>query len=112
MAQQLMWSQIESLYRGQGTNGTVVTVELDAMDLAQKRAGKSVFDTDWWVETLKQVLDHWGIYSQRWTDAATRMPRVHFSITQPRPGQIIDGTQQPTTQQQPYDSGPINTGTL
>ena len=105
MSQKLMWNQIESLYRGQGTNGAVVTVEAEAMDLAMRRAGKTVYDTDWWVETLQNVLEHWGIFGQRWTDAATKVPRRHFSLTMPTPG---DGTTQ-----QPYTtSGPLNTGSL
>lgn len=117
MAQQLMWDQIGSLYRGQGTGGTVVTVEADAMELAQKKAGKGVYDSDWWVETLLSVLEHWGIYAQRWIDAATRVPRMHFSTSPARVSPGTDPTQQPSAQQppvqQPSTTGtPINTGSL
>ena len=115
MAQKLMWNQIESQYRGQGTNGAVVTVEVEAMDLATRKAGKSVYDTDWWIETLQNVLEHWGIYTQRWTDAATKVPRIHFSVTMPRPGEVPGTTQQPYTTSGPLNpmtSGPLNTGTL
>jgi hypothetical protein len=122
MAQQLMWNQIETLYRGQGTGGTVVTVESDAMELAQKKAGKGVYDSDWWVETLLNVLEHWGIYAQRWIDAATRVPRMHFSTTPARVSPGTDPTQQPSAQEPPAQqppvqqpsttTTPINTGSL
>jgi hypothetical protein len=117
MAQQLMWNQIEALYRGQSTGGTVVTVEADAMELALKKAGKSVYDSDWWVETLLNVLEHWGVYAQRWMDAATRVPRIHFSTTPSRISPGMDPTQQPSAQQPPAqqpstNTTPINTGTL
>ena len=115
MAQKLMWSQIESLYRGQGTNGAVVTVEVEAMDVAMRRAGKSVYDSDWWVETLQNVLEHWGIYIQHWTDAATRVPRMHFSVTMPRPGEGPGASQQPSTTSGPLRSmasGPLTSGSL
>ncbi|MFL5734489.1 MAG: hypothetical protein ACJ78Q_14985 [Chloroflexia bacterium] len=124
MAQQLMWNQIEELYRGQGTNGTVITVESDAMQAALNRAGKSVYETDWWIETLQNVLEHWGVYSQRWLDVATRVPRMHFSLTPNRmgPGATQQSpTQQPPVQQSPTqpqaqeptgNTGPINTGSL
>ena len=115
MSQKLMWNQIETLYRGQGTNGAGVTVEAEALDVAMRRAGKSVYDSDWWVETLQNVLEHWGIYMQRWTDAATRVPRIHFSVSVPRPGVVPGGAQQPSTTSgplKPMTSGPLNTGTL
>jgi hypothetical protein len=111
MAQQLMWNQIELVYRGQATNGTVITVEEEAMDKAQRNAGKSVYDTDWWVETLARVLEHWGIFTKQWIDNATRTPRLHFSLGEPQ----ID-TGQPSTSQQPTTTapptGPLNSGPL
>ncbi len=82
MAQHMMWDPIAQNYRGQATNGTVVTVDHDVMDMANKKAGKSVYDSDWWIETLAAVLEHWGIYGRRWVDAATKMPRINFSSTQ------------------------------
>ena len=115
MAQQLMWNQIEILYRGQATNGTVVTVEEQAMDKAQRNAGKSVYDTDWWVETLARVLEHWGIQTKQWIDNATRTPRLHFSLGEPQ----SDLDQQSTSQQPastpstgPLTSGPLASGPL
>jgi hypothetical protein len=78
MAQRMMWIQVQSIYRGQATDGTVVTVEADAMDLALKKAGNGIYDSDWWNETLEKVLDHWGISTQRWHDAVTKTPRAHF----------------------------------
>jgi hypothetical protein len=126
MSQQLMWNQIEELYRGQGTNGTVITIESDAMQTALNRAGKAVYDTDWWIETLQNVLEHWGVYSQRWLDVATRVPRIHFSLTPNRLDRTITGQQAPSQQPPSYqpqaqsqeestsntDTGPINTGSL
>ena len=47
-------------FRGQATNGTVVTVDHDVMDVVNKKAGKSVYDSDWWVETLEAVLEPTG----------------------------------------------------
>ncbi len=80
MAQRMMWNQFQAQYRGQATNGTVVTVDETVMALALKKAGKSVFDSDWWIETLERVLNHWGINTQRWVDATTNTRRAHFSL--------------------------------
>lgn len=85
MAQQIMWSQVEALYRGQATDGAVVTVAEDAMMLAHRKAGMGVYEADWWVETLTQVLEHWGVYCKRWVDPATQTPRLHFSLGSPKP---------------------------
>ena len=83
MAQAMMWDPIVGDYRGQATNGTVVTVDKDVMDMANKRAGKAVYESDWWVETLERVLEHWGIYAKRWVDAASGVPRINFSLDRP-----------------------------
>jgi hypothetical protein len=80
MAQRMMWNQFQGEYRGQATNGTVVTVEETVMDLALKKAGKGVFDSDWWIEALERVLNHWGINTQHWMDATTHTRRAHFSL--------------------------------
>src|SRR5437773_1414162 len=80
MAQQMMFDPILTNYRGQATNGTVVTVEPAAMELANKRAGRTVYDSDWWVETVQSTLEHWGINGRRWIDAATRVPRLDFTF--------------------------------
>src|SRR5947208_3077508 len=79
MAQQMMFDPILSNYRGQATNGTVVTVEPAAMELANKKAGRTAYDSDWWVETVQSTLEHWGILGRRWIDGATRMPRLDFT---------------------------------
>ena len=97
MSQQMMWSQREDLYRGQAEDGTVITVDDDAMREALKKAGNGIFESDWWVETLVRVLEHWGIYSKRWLDEATQVPRMHFRLDQPKPldpveEQMIAGT--------------------
>jgi hypothetical protein len=81
----MMWSPRESRYRGQATDGTVITVDEDAMQAALKQAGNGIFETDWWVETLTRILTHWGIYSRRWIDEATKVPRMHFKLDQPKP---------------------------
>jgi hypothetical protein len=82
-SQQMMWSAVESLYRGQATDGTVVTVEEPAMMAALKQAGKGIFDTDWWQETLPAILERWGLTSRRWIDEATDMPRAHYRLGAP-----------------------------
>ena len=84
MAQQMMWDHISAVFRGQATNGTVVTVDEGAMNAALKNAGKGVYDSDWWVETLDTILDHWGIDVKHWVDDITRSPRAGYSM---RPGQ-------------------------
>jgi hypothetical protein len=83
MAQIMMWDHILSVYRGQASNGTVIVVEPPAMELAHKRAGKTVYDSDWWIETVQRTLEHWGIYARRWVDAATHVPRINYSLTRP-----------------------------
>src|SRR5687768_3848599 len=82
-SQQMMWSALESLYRGQATDGTVVTVEEPAMMEALKQAGKGIFDADWWRETLPVVIERWGLTARRWTDEATGMPRAHYRLGTP-----------------------------
>ena len=111
MPQQMMWDQIESTYRGQATDGTIVVVDEEAMSLALKKAGKSVFETDWWIETLTVTLEHWGIYAKHWKDVATQMPRAHFTLDPSQKG----GTKapRPSTQSGPLRSrlmsGPLPT---
>ena len=83
MAQQLMWDYQSSVFRGQAVNGTVVTVTEDAMNMAQRKAGKSVYETDWWLETLDTVLDGWGIEIKRWHDYVTAQNRADYTL---RPG--------------------------
>jgi hypothetical protein len=103
MAQQMMWSQIDQVFRGQASDGTVITVEEDAMLLAHKKAGNSVYESDWWPETLTRVLEHWGIYGKRWVDDVTFVPRIHFTKGEPK---------QQAAQQQQQRSGPLSTRLL
>jgi hypothetical protein len=77
---QIMWSQTEKVYRGQATGGTVISIDEDAMDRALRKAGQSVFECDWWIETLSVVLEHWGLKGKRWMDPATQVPRLHYSL--------------------------------
>ncbi len=79
MAQQLMWLVMDARYRGQATNGSIVTVTQDALDIAQKNAGRQVYETDWWVETLPQVIQNWGIYFKQVLDRTTLNHCVDFS---------------------------------
>src|SRR5687768_788570 len=83
MAQQMMWNAWLETFRGQATDGTIVTVEQEAMDLAHRKAGTAVYESDWWPETLTRVLEHWGIYHKKWTDDDTHTPRLHFTTTVP-----------------------------
>ncbi len=92
MAQNMMWNEIEALYRGQAAQGEVVTVAEDAMKVAHKRAGNWAFEADWWVETLTRVLEHWGLYRKRWVDPATQVVRLHFTLGDPRPANTIQAT--------------------
>ena len=87
-SQQMMWSVLESHYRGQATDGAVVTVEEPAMTEALKQAGKGVFEADWWRETLPVTLERWGITARRWTDESTDMPRAHFRLGTPTVPQL------------------------
>ena len=75
-----MWNPFEAQYRGQASTGEVVTVDEDVMNHAIKKAGSGVFDVDWWIESLQDVLQHWGYQSKRWIDPATQMPRVNYSF--------------------------------
>jgi hypothetical protein len=118
----IMWSQIDSQYRGQSTSGTILTIDEDAMNKAIKNAGNAVFDTEWWVETLGVVLEHWGLRYKRWLDPVTQMPHVHYRLTNdrtptgstgPLPGPngapAIKGTGPLTTR---ILSGKLNSGNL
>ena len=116
MAQKMMWDHILSVYRGQASDGTVVVAEPAAMDLAQRKAGRTVYDSDWWVETVQRTLEHWGIYSRRWIDAATRMPRINYSLTKytGQAGSAVAEAAQPQSVDQvvpapirPLASGPL-----
>ncbi len=97
MPQQMMWNVREAVYRGQASDGTVITVDEDAMSTALKKAGNTIFESDWWVETLIRVLEHWGIFSKRWIDDVTNVPRMHFKLAEPKPVEpheekMIEGT--------------------
>ncbi len=92
MAREMMWNEFEGQYRGQAEGGEVVTVAEDAMKLAHKRAGSWAFDSDWWVETLTRVLEHWGLYKKRWVDPSTQVVRLHFTLGEPKPAAPIQGT--------------------
>src|SRR5438477_12624003 len=96
MAQQMMWDHILSNYRGQATDGAAVTVEPPAMELASKKAGKTAYDADWWVETVHETLQHWGINVRRWVDAATRMPRLDFTLNNPKSASASPATPKQT----------------
>lgn len=89
MAQRMMFDQIEHVYRGQATDGTVITVKEDGMDLALRKAGKAVFETDWWSESQTAILEHWGLYGKRWIDDATKMPRLTFVVGEPKKGIVM-----------------------
>ncbi len=113
MPQQMMWNQMDQVYRGQASDGTVITVEEDAMVLAHKKAGNSVYESDWWPETLTRVLEHWGIYSKRWVDEVTLMPRMHFTRGEPAgQGAHTAQAQTQTQEQQQLRSGPLSTRLL
>jgi hypothetical protein len=108
MAQQMMFDRIGGSYRGQASDGTVVTVTEEAMEVALKRAGKSIYDSDWWTETLEQVLMSWGIYKSRWLDPATHSPRAEFSMDPPKKDTGTSSTQRPATSTVPLPSGPLS----
>ncbi|HUP28423.1 MAG TPA: hypothetical protein VM409_08310 [Chloroflexia bacterium] len=83
MAQQMMWNSWQENFRGQASDGTIVTVEKEAMDLAHRKAGTGVYESDWWPETLTRVLEHWGIYHEKWVDDDTHNSRLHFTTSVP-----------------------------
>lgn len=89
----ILWDHVEGRYRGQANSGVILTIDEDAMNKAMKNAGNSVLDTEWWVETLTSVLEHWGLKSKRSSDHITQMPHVHFRLTNEHP---------------PLTSGPLN----
>src|SRR5512146_2993762 len=76
----ILWNQVEAVYRAQANSGDVITVDEDAMQRALVNAGNAVFDTEWWVEALPSVLEHWSLGSRRWMDQVTGMPRVHYRL--------------------------------
>jgi hypothetical protein len=95
-SQQLMWDVLESQYRGQASDGAVLTVEEPAMTEALKQAGKGVFEADWWRETMPVTLERWGITARRWTDEATGMPRVHYRLGTPTVPDLDDALRRTT----------------
>lgn len=112
-----MWSQAEELYRGQSLTGTVITIDEEALIVALKNAGNTVFDTEWWLETFTVVLERWGLKSKQWTDPATQVLRVHYrmaNVAQPEPGSTMTpnqtGTGPLTTRI--LNSGKLNSGNL
>jgi hypothetical protein len=106
----IMWSQAEGLYRGQSLTGTVITIDEDALKIALQNAGNTIFDTEWWLETLTIVLDRWGLKVKQWTDPATQVLRIHFRIaTEQGPGTGV-GTGPLTTRI--LNSGNLNSGGL
>jgi hypothetical protein len=109
----IMWSQAEGLYRGQSLTGTVITVDEDALKSALKNAGNSIFDTEWWIETLTVVLERWGMNSKQWTDPATQVLRLHFRIADANAGQPSQSgsTTGPLTTRL-LNSGKLNSGGL
>ena len=108
MAQAMMWDPLVGNYRGQATNGTVVTVDEDAMALATRMAGKGVYDSDWWVETLARVLEHWGIYGKQWIDGATKMPRSNFATERQEEKAAAEPPPPQQPQQTSMPSGPLS----
>ncbi|HET9496375.1 MAG TPA: hypothetical protein VFR15_19275 [Chloroflexia bacterium] len=110
---QLMWNPFEGQYRGQATTGEVVTVDEDVMNQAIKKAGSGVFEVDWWIESLQDVLQHWGFQSKRWMDPVTGMPRVNYSMG--AKGPVPQGEQPHTTSgilHKLTTSGPLTTRIL
>jgi hypothetical protein len=110
----IMWSQAESLYRGQSLTGTVITVDEDALKTALRNAGNSIFDTEWWIETMTIVLERWGLKAKQWTDPATQVLRVHFRSAMANgtePGQPTGTTTGPLTTRL-LNSGKLNSGGL
>jgi hypothetical protein len=105
----ILWNQVEAVYRGQANTGDVITVDEDAMQRALVNAGNAVFDSEWWVESLPNVLEHWKLVSRRWMDNVTGMPRVHYRLV------TEADAQQPQGRTGPFRSntGPIKgTGPL
>ena len=111
---QLMWNPFEAQYRGQGSTGVIVTVDEDVMNHAIKKAGSGVFEVDWWLESLQNVLEHWGYETKRWTDPVTQMPRVNYSFA-PKGAAHSEGEQAHTTSgllRKLTTSGPLTTRIL
>ena len=109
----IMWSHVESQYRAQSNAGVIITIDEDAMNKAIKNAGNVVFDTEWWVETLPVVLEHWGLRTKRWLDPTTHMPHIHYRLTNDR---VPTGTTGPLTGEDavsiPKGTGPLMTRIL
>jgi hypothetical protein len=113
MPQQMMWNTIEDKYKGQASDGTLITVDEDVMMEAHKRAGKAVYDTDWWTETLVYVLASWGIFGERSYDHSTRLPTARFRSGEPRLSNNTGGLKNTTGPLSArLTSGPISTRNL
>jgi len=111
MAQQMMWNAWQDTFRGQASDGTIVTVEQEAMDIAHRKAGTAVYESDWWPETLTRVLEHWGIYHKKWLDEDTHNPRLHFTTSVlEKPNEIPKPASGPLSAR--LTSGPLNTRNL
>jgi hypothetical protein len=102
MSQQIMWINAEEIYRGQASDGTIVTIEKDALEVALRKAGRGIWEADWWTETLPATLQHWGLTGQQSIDPLTRMPTMHF-------GQVKATGADPTGDQSKPD---LNSGSL
>jgi hypothetical protein len=112
---QLMWNPFEGQYRGQASTGEVVTVDEDVMNHAIKKAGSGVFEVDWWIESLQDVLQHWGYQSKRWMDPVTQMPRVNYVFANKGAGSHESEHAHPTTSgilHRLTTSGPLTTRIL
>ncbi len=110
MAQQMMWNTWQEAFRGQAGDGTIVTVEQEAMDLAHRKAGTSVYESDWWPETLTSILEHWGIYHKKWMDEDTHNPRLHFTTAAPEKASGAKPVSGPLSAR--LASGTLNTSNL
>ena len=104
-----LMSDVSPFFLTAVADGTVITVEEDAMETALKKAGKSIYESEWWLETLAQVLEHWGIYCKRSVDEATHVPRLRFSMIPPAPKETgTSQAQRPSTYTTPLNSGPLS----
>ena len=111
MAQQMMWNAWQETFRGQASDGTIVTVEQEVMDIAHRKAGTAVYESDWWPETLTRVLEHWGIYHKKWLDEDTHNPRLHFTTSVPQKQNETPGPASGPLSAR-LTSGPLNTRNL
>ena len=110
MAQQMMWNAWQETFRGQASDGTIVTVEKEVMDIAHRKAGTAVYESDWWPETLTSILEHWGIYHKKWMDEDTHNQRLHFTMSVPEKTPEAKPVSGPLSAR--LTSGPLNTRNL